>query len=105
MLLRNKKRRGSMLANRRMILGLAFALRCLPWGQSSAALGQETANRIDTVYSLASYQGDYSVVGTYGANAARLIGTYRADGNGNVSGSARVNLPGPDGPRVVVSIS
>jgi hypothetical protein len=57
------------------------------------------------VYSLASYQGDYAVVGAYGANIARLIGTYQADGKGNIDGTARVNLPGAHNDRVVVSIS
>ncbi|MDQ6675854.1 MAG: hypothetical protein M3Z09_00995 [Acidobacteriota bacterium] len=54
---------------------------------------------------MASLQGDYAVVGTYGANTARLIGTYNADGRGNIKGTARVNLPGPGNIRVVASIS
>lgn len=56
-------------------------------------------------YSLASLRGDYAVVGTYGANVARLIGTYHADGKGYVEGTARVNLPGPGNDRIVVNIS
>ena len=56
-------------------------------------------------YSLASLKGDYAVVGTYGANVARLIGTYHADGKGNVEGTARVNLPGSSNDRVVVNLS
>jgi hypothetical protein len=94
-----------MLVRRRMVLSFALALGCLPWGQSSSALGQETANATDTAYSLASYHGDYALDGTYGANIARLIGTYWADGKGNISGSARVNLPGSNGERAVVHLS
>ncbi|MDQ2844690.1 MAG: hypothetical protein M3Y72_27340 [Acidobacteriota bacterium] len=56
-------------------------------------------------YSLASFEGDYAVVGTYGQNVARLIGTYHADGKGYISGTARVNLPGPGTARVVVPIT
>ncbi|MDQ2839837.1 MAG: hypothetical protein M3Y72_02115 [Acidobacteriota bacterium] len=56
-------------------------------------------------YSLASYTGDYAVIGTYGANVARLIGTYHADGKGNAEGTARVNLPGSGNDRVVVNLT
>jgi hypothetical protein len=45
------------------------------------------------------------VVGTYGANVARLVGTYHADGRGNLKGNAKVNLPGAGIERVVVGIS
>ncbi|MBV8807699.1 MAG: hypothetical protein JO033_03410 [Acidobacteriaceae bacterium] len=49
-------------------------------------------------------QGDYALVGTYGANVARLLGTYHADGLGNLKGTAKVNLPGAGTERVVVSL-
>jgi len=55
----------------------------------------DASHRATPAYSLASYQGDYAVIGTYGQNVARLIGTYHADGKGNVGGTARVNLPAP----------
>src|SRR5436305_13459428 len=63
------------------------------------------SGRTSQPYGLASLEGDYGVVGTYGANVARLLGTYHADGRGNLSGSGTVNLPGGAGSRVVVSIS
>jgi len=56
-------------------------------------------------FSITSFEGDYGVLGTYGANVARLLGTYHADGRGNLKGSAKVNLPGANGERVVASIT
>jgi hypothetical protein len=56
-------------------------------------------------WSLSSLNGDYAIVGTYGSHLARLMGTFFADGQGNFSGSGRVNLPGPTGQRVLVAIS
>jgi hypothetical protein len=55
-------------------------------------------------WSVASLNGEYALVGTYGANVARLIGTFVVDGQGNFSGSARVNLPA-GGQRVLVPIT
>jgi hypothetical protein len=63
------------------------------------------SDRTSQPYGLASLEGDYGVVGTYGANVARLLGSYHADGRGNLGGTATVNLPGGAGSRVVVSIS
>ncbi len=70
---------------------------------SSIALAQGL-KATPPAYSLTSLRGDYAVIGTYGANVARLIGTYHADGEGNVEGTARVNLPGSGNNRVVVDI-
>ncbi len=53
----------------------------------------------------ASFYGTYATVGTYGANVARLLGIGHPDGKGNTHGTAIVNVPGPNGTRVVVSIS
>jgi hypothetical protein len=44
-------------------------------------------------YTLASLQGSYAVVGTYGANVGLAIGTRSYDGNGNLAGTAIVNEP------------
>ena len=71
----------------------------------SPALAAENPNNSSPGYSVTSFRGDYAVVGTYGASVARLIGTYHADGNGNIKGTATVNIPGPGLERVVVSIS
>lgn len=55
-------------------------------------------------YSVASLHGDYAVVATYGGNIARALGTHIYDGLGNLTGSAIVNQPGPNGTRIIVSI-
>ena len=70
-------------------------------GRQVAVAAQERREE----WSLASLNGDYGLVGTYGAHVALLVGTFVADGQGNLSGSGRVNLPGPGGQRVLVPIS
>jgi hypothetical protein len=70
-------------------------------GQHVAVAAQERSDD----WSVASLNGEYALVGTYGANVARLIGTFVVDGEGNFSGSARVNLPGSGGQRVLVPIT
>ncbi len=91
---------------RRRNFALAFVLLLggLSVGGVSAATAPELVQS-SPGYSLASFRGDYGLVGTYGANVARLIGVYRADGNGHMKGTAMVNLPGLSPDRVVVSIS
>jgi len=42
---------------------------------------------------LASLQGSYGLVGTYGANVAMGLGTRSYDGNGNLSGTSIINEP------------
>jgi len=44
-------------------------------------------------YDLASLQGSYSVIGTYGANVAMALAVQYLDGNGNLTRSATVNQP------------
>ncbi|MDQ2841919.1 MAG: hypothetical protein M3Y72_12955 [Acidobacteriota bacterium] len=56
-------------------------------------------------YALASIEGEYAVVGTYAGEVAGLIGVSRTDRNGNVEGSALVNIPGTNNTRLVVPIS
>jgi hypothetical protein len=89
---------------RRLISALGCLLGSFAIALPPAVLAQDL-NRTLPAYSLASYKGDYAVVGTYGANVARLVGTYHADGKGNIEGTARVNLPGAGNDRVIVSIS
>ena len=55
-------------------------------------------------YTLASVCGDYGVVGVYGANIARVLGTTAMDGRGKLAGSAIVNQPGPNGTRTLTGI-
>ncbi len=89
---------------RRLISASAFLLGSFAIALSPAAAAQQ-ADKSPSPYSLASFEGDYAVVGTYSANVARLIGTYHADGKGNIEGTAKVNLPGAGNSRVVVGIS
>src|ERR1700710_199246 len=72
---------------------------------SPPTLAAEEANRTAAAYTLASLNGDYAVVGSYGANVARLLGSYHADGRGFIEGQAVVNQPGPGTTRIVVPIT
>jgi hypothetical protein len=83
------------------IILAALLLSPIVAGQHGAVAAQERRDE----WSLASLQGEFALVGTYGANAARLLGTYAVDDQGNYSGSARINLPGPAGQRVLVDIT
>jgi hypothetical protein len=44
-------------------------------------------------YSLATLQGNYAIIGTYGSNVAIALGTRYFDGNGNLTGNAIINEP------------
>jgi len=50
-------------------------------------------------------QGSYAFTATAGANVAGALGILTSDGEGNLGGSAIVNLPKPDGGREVISQS
>ncbi len=65
----------------------------------------DSSSRCSEGFTDASFYGTYASVGTYGANVARLLGIGHPDGKGNTHGNAIVNVPGPNGERVVVSIS
>ena len=52
-------------------------------------------------YTLASLCGDYGAVVTYGANIAAGFGHEQYDGQGNATGSALANQPGPNGTRTI----
>jgi hypothetical protein len=57
-------------------------------------------------YTLASLQGNYAVIGTYGANVALALGKRQMDGAGNETGTFLVNKPTPGsttGDRTLVS--
>ena len=55
-------------------------------------------------YTLASFCGDYGVVGSYSGGIARALGTQTMDGHGNLTGSAIINEPGPNNTRSITSI-
>jgi len=44
-------------------------------------------------YTLASLQGNYAITTSYGASVAMAIGTRSLDGNGNMTGTFRINEP------------
>jgi hypothetical protein len=55
----------------------------------SAASAQATQR----CYTVASLQGNYSIVATYGANVAIALATRSYDGNGNLTGNFVLNQP------------
>jgi hypothetical protein len=59
----------------------------------SAANAQTQNPLARKCYTVASLQGSYAVVGTYGGNAAIALATRSYDGNGNLAGAAIVNEP------------
>ncbi len=62
----------------------------------TSCLGVSVANaQTSCPYTLASLQGNYALVGTYGANVAQAIGTRSYDGNGNLTGTSLINEPTP----------
>jgi hypothetical protein len=74
----------------------------------AAFLGVSAANAQDSAcpYTLASLQGNYAVIGNYGANVAIALATRSLDGNGNLSGTFIVNEPTPGsttGARTIVT--
>jgi len=69
---------------------------------TSATTAQDSTHCFD----LASLQGDYAIVGTYGANVALALGKRYFDGKGNLTGTFIVNEPTPGsttGARTLVS--
>jgi len=47
-------------------------------------------------YTLASLEGDFAVIGTYGANVALALGLRHLDGKGNLTGTFTLNEPTAD---------
>ena len=73
---------------------------------SPAAIPQTDHDRepSQVKYTLASFCGDYGIVGSYSGGIARALGTQTVDGHGNLTGSAIVNEPGPNNTRSIASI-
>ena len=73
---------------------------------SLAAIAQTDHDRepSQAKYTLASFCGDYGIVGSYSGGIARGLGTQTMDGHGNLTGSAIVNQPGPNNTRSITSI-
>jgi hypothetical protein len=61
---------------------------------SMSFLGASAANaQVARCYTLASLQGNYGIVTTYGASVAIALGTRTYDGNGNMTGTFLINEP------------
>jgi hypothetical protein len=73
--------------NSLFVIGQALAIVVL-FGVSVAQ-----AHGDDDCYTVASLQGSWTVVATFGANFAKGIGTRTVDANGNFAGTALVNAP------------
>jgi hypothetical protein len=71
-----------------MLVSLALVLGLI--GVSGAR-----ADDAQPCYTLDSLDGDYAVVGTYGANVALAIGVRHLDGKGNLTGTFTLNEPTP----------
>jgi hypothetical protein len=73
----------------------------------TSLLGVSAANaQIPKCYTLQSLQGNYSIIGNYGANVAISFSTRNYDGNGNLTGTFIVNEPtagSPTGARTIVT--
>lgn len=71
-----------------------------------AAIAQSNHDREPSPvkYTLASFCGDYGIVGSYSGGIARALGTQTVDGHGNLTGSAIINEPGPNNTRSISSI-
>ena len=71
------------------------------WG-TTASVAQDPP----TCFTVASLQGSYAIVGTYGANVAIALGKRYMDGNCNLTGTFLVNEPvagSPTGARAIVT--
>lgn len=77
-----------MFSKRRLLIPAAFVLAAFAGVSAANAQGGPACP-----YTLASLQGNYAIIGTYGANVAIAIGTRHFDGNGNMTGTAIVNEP------------
>jgi hypothetical protein len=83
---------------------LASAVLAMPIWARSDQDSEDFSHRSED-FTNASFYGSYATVATYGANVARLLGIGHPDGKGNTHGTGIVNVPGPNGTRVIVSIS
>jgi hypothetical protein len=71
------------------VAAMAALIAVVVLGRPTAAFAQEVP------YTEASLEGDYSFVGAYSGDVARLVGTAHFDGKGNMTnGSARVVITG-----------
>jgi hypothetical protein len=93
--------KGVIMNAKRNLCGLAAALMAI--GSLTSLSGVALAEDGNAKYSLASLCGDYGAVVTYGANVAAGLGHEKYDGQGNATGAALANQPGPNGTRTITS--
>jgi Ca2+-binding RTX toxin-like protein len=74
--------------NKQSVFVAAVSISAVLLGVSAASAESQKC------YTLASLQGNYAIVGNYGANVAIALGIRSYDGNGNLTGTFLVN--GPD---------
>jgi hypothetical protein len=60
---------------------------------AAALMAQSVNGQLPKCYTVASLQGNYSIVANYGAFVAISFGTRTYDGNGNLAGTFLVNEP------------
>jgi hypothetical protein len=92
-----------MLAKIRLFVPAAFVFTSF-FGVSAANAQTSVVNQ--SCFTLASLQGSYAVVTTYGANVALAMGAGYYDGNGNLSRATVINEPTPSsttGARTIVN--
>jgi hypothetical protein len=75
-----------MFSNQRLFMTTALVLTSLSGVSAVSAASPQC-------YNLASLQGSYGVIGTYGANVALSVGVEYFDGSGNMMRNALVNQP------------
>jgi hypothetical protein len=93
--------KGVIMNAKRNLPGLAAALMAI--GSLASLSHVALAEDVNAKYSLASLCGDYGAVVTYGANVAAGLGHEKYDGQGNATGAALANQPGPNGTRTITS--
>ena len=76
-----------MFVNKSLVLALMLVL-----GFVGVSAAQDAAPRC---YTLASLNGNYASIGTYGANVALALGVRHYDGKGNFTQTFIVNQPDP----------
>lgn len=89
------------MSTRKALLSLAALMLALFLGTSAS-----TAQNAQPCFTVASLEGSFTIVGTYGANVAIALAKRYMDGKGNLTGTFIVNEPvagSPTGDRKIVN--
>jgi hypothetical protein len=90
---------------RLLIVAMAGALWTAPRTVSGQTDLDDLSGRKPAKFTTASVRGTYAIVGTYSGNIAQELGTQTVDSLGNFTGSSTLNVPGPNGQRIVLVIT